>query len=244
MRRQAIERLNRHHHVVEAKDFTQAWFRRRNGLDPKSGLCAGLVQLWWASVCKGEDGIELLRTASSALVKEIVNRQLRSFYFRKTPNERDLDDDGVFWLKAKYGMTDLREIRSLCRKYGAQELLELDLILEHQSRIIDRKAFFRLSPDLLDAFTVPDRGLRLLLLRYVHAGCRGGQSGHRLALAVGSDGRCKFFDPNRGEITFRNLFHFRTWFAEFWQLCEYKSLIERPVADIPPLRLYRFGCAS
>jgi hypothetical protein len=237
-----IEQLNPCDYVLETKPFSQHWFRRKNGLNPKLGLCAALVQLWWASVREGKDGIELLVTANSLLVENIVNRQLRSYYFKETPNTAELNEEEAFWLNAKYGRTDLQEIRSLCEKYRASDLLELDLIFEHQAIIVAKQSSSRLTSDFLDAFTLPaEPGLRLLLLRHAHPGRRGGQSGHRMALSVSSDGGCKFFDPNRGEVTFKTLSGFRAWIADFWQICEYKARIEHPVADVPPLRLYRFG---
>jgi Yersinia/Haemophilus virulence surface antigen len=245
MRNATLDHLNRLHEVVEAKDFSQHWFRRKNGIDPSMGLCAGLVQVWWGSVRKGEDGIAVLKQATLGLVKEIIARQLRSFYFGRTPNYAELGEETIFWLRAKYGTDDLRDIRSLCQQYGANELLELDLAVEHESIIVDRHSFSGFSAELVNRFTVPaEPGLRLLLLRYVHLGRRGGQCGHRLGMAVQPDGCSKFFDPNQGEITFKTLQQFRDWFADFWLTSEYKPRIEQPVADIPPLRLYRFGYAA
>jgi hypothetical protein len=242
MQNDMLEHLNRRHDILEAHDFSQDWFRRKHGLDPGFGLCAGLVQVWWSYVRRGEDGIAVLKDAPLALVKEIIARQLRSFYFGRTPNETELDEETAFWLKAKYGKEDLREIQSLCQQYGVSELLELDLALEHQSMIVDKHSFSEFSPELMDRLTVPvEPGLRLLLLRYVHAGRRGGQCGHRMAMAVQADGCSKFFDPNQGEMTFKTLQQFKEWFADFWEICEYKPRIERPVADIPPFRLYRFS---
>jgi hypothetical protein len=244
MQNSTIQQLARHDSVVKAKFFSQQWFRRKNGLDSKLGLCSALVQLWWASVREGEDGIELLKNASPSLVEEIVNRQLRSYYFGKTPTEDTLDEETVYWLGAKYGRTDLQEIRRLCETYGADDLLELDLILAHQAIIVAKQSFSSVTPDFLDAFALtPGPGLRLLLLRHVDPRRRGGQAGHRLAMAVDSEGGCKFFEPNRGEMTFNTLLDFRAWFAGFWQVCEHKPKIEQPVADVPPLRLYRFGSA-
>jgi hypothetical protein len=242
MQKPTIKHPNRRHYVAESRSFGQPWFRRKNGLDPKFGLCAALVQLWWASVREGKDGIELLKNASSQLVEDIVNRQLRSYYFGKIPNETELDEETAFWLNAKYGTTDLREIRVLCEKYGVDDLLELDLTLEHQAIIVAKQSSSSLTPDFLDAFALPSEpGLRLLLLRYSHPGHRGGQSGHRMALAADSNGGCKFFDPNWGEMTFKALQDFRAWFVEFWKTCKYKSGIERPVPNILPFRLYRFS---
>jgi hypothetical protein len=242
MEKPTIEHLNRRDYVIEARPFSQDCFRRKNGLDPKLGLCAALVQLWWASVRGGHDGIELLKNADSSLIEDIVHRQLRSYYFGKVPTEAQLDEEAIFWLNAKYGRTDLREIQTLCEKYGASDLLDLDLILEHQAVIIAKHSSSRLTSGFLDAFTLPaEPGLRLLLLRYIHPGHRGGQSGHRMAMAVGSDGGCKFFDPNWGEVTFKTRASFRVWFADFWPISQYRPRIEQPVADILPLRLYRFG---
>ncbi len=240
-----LERLNRRHDIVEANDFSQDWFRRKHGLDPAMGLCAGLVQVWWDSVRKGEDGIAVLKDAPAPLIKEIIARQFRSFYFGKTPSEAEVDEKTAFWLKVKYGREDLREIKSLCQQYGASELLELDLVLEHQSMIVDKSSSSEFSTEFLDRFTFPaEPGLRLLLLRYVHAGRRGGQCGHRMAMAVQPDGYSKFFDPNQGEATFKTLRQFKEWFADFWEICEFKPRIKQPVADIPPLRLYRFSYES
>jgi len=237
-----LECLNRRHNIIEANEFSQDWFRRKHGLNPDMGLCAGLVQVWWSSVRRGEDGIAALKDASLPLLKEIIARQLRSFYFGRTPSEAELDEKAAFWLNAKYGRQDLREIESLCQQYGASELLELDLILEHQSMIVEKHSFSKFSPELLNVFIVPaEPGLRLMLLRYAHAGRRGGQCGHRMAMAVQPDGSSKFFDPNQGELTFRALQEFKEWFGDFWQISEYKRGIEQPVADIPPLRLYRFS---
>lgn len=242
MQNATLERLNRRHDILEANDFSQDWFRHKHGLESGMGLCAGLVQVWWASVRRGEDGIAVLKDAPLALVKEIIARQFRSFYFGRTPKEADLDEETAFWLRAKYGNEDLREIQSLCQQYGASELLELDLALEHQSMIVDKHSFSEFSPELLDGLTVPaEPGLRLLLLRYVHPGRRGGQCGHRMALAVQPDGCSRFFDPNHGEITFKTLQQFKEWFADFWQICEYKPRIDQLVADIPPFRWYRFS---
>jgi hypothetical protein len=245
MRNATLERLNRRHDIMEAIDFSQDWFRRKHGLDPGMGLCAGLVQVWWGSVRRGEDGIAVLKDATLRLVTEIIARQFRSFYFGRTPSEAELDEKTVFWLKTKYGRQDLKGIESLCQQYGATELLELDLALEHQSMIVDKHSFSAFSPELLDGLTVPgEPGLRLLLLRYVHAGRRGGQCGHRVAMAVQPDGCSKFFDPNQGEMTFKTLQQFKEWFADFWEICEYKRGIEHPVADIPPFRLYRLRYES
>lgn len=242
MQKPTIRDLNRSDDVTEARSFSQHWFRRKNGLAPKLGLCAALIQLWWASVRNGEDGIELLKNAGPSLVEVIVNRQLRSYYFGKMPDETRLDEESAYWLNAKYGSSDLRHIRALCREYGANDLLELDLILEHQTRLVARESSSRLTFDFLDAFTLPSKpGLRLLLLRYAYPGRRGGQTGHRMAMAVNDDSSCRFFDPNLGEAAFKTLRGFRAWFADFWEISEYKPRIEQPVAEILPLRLYRFA---
>jgi virulence surface antigen len=238
-----VENLNLRHQV-EAKSFTQDRFRRKNGLDPRMGLCAGLVQLWWAGLRQNQNTLDLLRNATPGLVNQVVDRQARSFYFGELPNAAEMDDETIFWLKFKYGKPNTREVQLLCRQHEVKELHELDLILEHEAPIVERRAFPCFSPELLDALTVPaDSGLRLLLLRYQAPGRKSGQSGHRVALAVNPNGSCRFFDPNCGEMTFPDLRRFRAWFADFWPISDYNSLIEQPVPGTPALRLYRFGCA-
>jgi hypothetical protein len=236
------EHLNRRHLVTDAQSFSQHWFRRKYGLAPSMGLCAGLLQAWWTSVRKGDDGIALLRNAPIDLVKEIVQRQFHSYYFARTPSDADLDEETVYWLTTKYGNADLHALQTLCHQYGCRELLELDLALDHGAYILDRLSLSTFSSELLDAFIIPaDPGLRMLLLRYAHTGSRGGQCGHRLGMVVTPHGTAKFFDPNYGELTFTTLQQFRDWFGDFWEISEYKSGVEHPVAEIPPFRFYRLG---
>jgi len=236
----ALQDLALRHDVLEVKLFSQEAFRSKHGVSPTVGLCAGLVQAWWSSVRCGEDGIAVLEDCTPTIVRSVLAQQLRSAYFEKIPSETAIDPETDYWLRIKYGRRSLQELRSLCVHHQVANLLELDLVLQYQSIIVERHIFPAFSAQLLGAFSESiEPGLRLLLLRYSHPGRRGGQCGHRVGLHLDKQGVAKLFDPNHGEVTFRSIQQFQSWFLEFWRVCEYRPRLEESVANSPPFRLYR-----
>jgi hypothetical protein len=243
MDRTAFNELNRRHRVRSARSFTSDRFQRAHGINRQIGLCAAFVQVWWLGLRQGNDGLAPLLNPTPAVIREILSRQARSFYFPELPaSDNSLSAEHASWFKFKYGDLTVHEIHALCQKYGVKEILELDLILHHEAPIVGRHVFTRYSPKIAEDLTCESNpGLRLMLLRYATPSRLSRQSGHRMGLVLSSGDSCRFFDPNCGEMRFERVCDFRDWFPDFWKESGYQQLIEQPFQAIPPISVYHFG---
>lgn len=206
----------------------------------KEGLCAGLVQVWWRYRCEGRDGVAALIDPSPEIAREVVERQLRAVYFRGNPHQADLTEEEKWWFRCKYGDLTLGELRNLCKIYSADNLLELDLIMQHRARLVARASFDYYSFGLTQALMGRgEPGLRLILFRY--SSTTGATRGHRVAFAVEPAGTCWLFDPNFIEVKFSSLEHFEAWFPAFWRISQYQAWVGRPMEGVPPVRVFQFS---
>lgn len=242
MRRAELEAVNQRHGVSATRFFTQEQFRRKYPFPSGLGLCSALVQVWWSYSKRQEDGLTAIVGATPTVLYDVRLRHICSFYFRIAPSESEITPIHKSWLQLKYGVTTLAELDALRSKYGAKSFLDLDLILQHEERIIDQTSFGSYSEKVIDALDVSgEPGLRLILLRYALPSRRSGESGHRFAVAVDHDQTCRLFDPNCGEITVRKSVDFSAWFSDFWTVSGYQQLTSASRFDMTSIYTYRFG---
>lgn len=242
MDRADIKALNTSHDVVKARFFTADQFRRRNGLDSHTGLCAGLVQVWWSCVRFGRDGLETVRNARPQVVADVRLRQARSYYWSEFPSETDMNSaaTGEF-MRLKYPGQTLANIHALCRAHHAESLFEFDLMSQHSAQIVLRHAFTSLTPSDFDVLaTNTQEGLRLMVLRYHAPNRKSGRAGHRIAFVREPADRIRFFDPNCGEIVFLGMKPFGRWLLDYWNLSAYSMYVADPVPGVPPVRVFQF----
>lgn len=241
----AIAEMNRRYELSRAYFFSQRLLRQKFGLTVSPGLCAGLVQVWWTELRKGNDAIHHLRHATPSLLRDVLLSQIRSWYLAKLPSSEDLCDSATIELfRFKYGEERLDVIYSLQQLFGIDDALELDLVLQHDSPIYRRFAFDRLDQGVIDALTdreVP--GLRLVLSRYRHRQRAKGESGHRSAFVLEPAGPCRFYDPSWGELSFSSVELFAEWFREYWKVARWEQMLLRRAPGSAPIRIFCFGGA-
>lgn len=242
LRRAAIEEMNARHRIGRARFYGQRQFCRQFQIGAGTGLCAGLVQVWWGEWRRGNDAIERLRSATPALVRDVLVSQARSVYLKNIPlTEGDLNATETELLRFKYGIANLSEIMALRDLFGVESVLELDLVLQHEAPIQARSMFTDFGSGVLDALTMcKDPGLRLLMIHY-NRKRRAGQHGHRTGLAVERDGSCAFYDPSMGEIAFSRLADYGAWLREYWSVRGWSEWLRRGTADLPPIQIFRFA---
>ena len=228
------------HHVSL---LDQRIFRQRFKRQLPVGLCAGLVQVWWAQHRKGANAVACLQKATPAVIQTIVLCQARSLYLRVlADSEEKLNPRERRLLNFKYGTTALVELDDLLKLFEVRNLLELDLVLQHGLPLVNRTQFRDLTLDVATTFSERmDSGLRLLVSRYGPASPGGRVSGHRCALAVESSGSCSFFDTTIGEVRFLSLEEFGVWFADFWAICCNKYAGRVLDRNIPAMQVFQFS---
>jgi hypothetical protein len=239
----AFEEMNRRHQISRAYFFSQKDFRRQFNIQLPIGLCAGLVQAWWAELRKGNDAIRCLKEATPKLIGDILLSQVRSVYLKEfPPHNRDLRTYEVELLKLKYGEDTVSSISSLFTLFGVNNCLELDLILLHDSPIIKRWQFSHLATDIVNALTEsPSPGLYLLLARYWDSKRASRERGHRSALVIEAAGSCRFYDPRWGEMSFLALDQFTRWFTEYWTTQLWDYYLQRGFPPSSPIQLFALG---
>jgi hypothetical protein len=152
LRRAAIEEMNAKHQITRAFFYSQDQFCRQFQIKVGTGLCAGLVQLWWSEKRRGKDAIERLRNATPALVHDVLVSQARSIYLKDIPlTEGELNSTEAELLKFKYGTDSLSEIIALQDIFGVKSMLEVDLALQQEAGIEDRWMSF---PTRITLFTL------------------------------------------------------------------------------------------
>jgi hypothetical protein len=238
-----FEELNRRHQISRAYFFSQKDFRRQFKIDIPIGLCAGLVQVWWSELQKGNDAIKSLQDATPRLVGDVFLSQARSFYLKEfPPQNRDLRTSEVKLLEFKYGEHSVPLIESLYSLLDVSNCLELDLALLHGLPIIKRWQFSHLASDIVNALresALP--GLYVLLIRFWHSKHVSGETGHRIALAIEEGGSCRFYDPRRGEMSFSTFDQFIEWFTDYWTTEQWDYFLQRGVPPAAPLQLFALG---
>ena len=241
LRRVAIEEMNAKHQITRAFFYSQDQFCRQFQIKVGTGLCAGLVQVWWSEKRRGNDAIARLRNATPALVHDVLVSQARSIYLKDIPaTEGKLNRTEAELLKFKYGTDSLSEIIALQDIFGVKTMLEVDLTLQQEARIEDRWMFTEWGSSVVDALTNSrDPGLRLLMLHYRRTR-RGGEGGHRSALTIEEDGSCAFYDPSTGETTFPQISDFAIWIKEYWSVRGWAQLLRRGATDLPPIQVFFF----
>lgn len=239
----AFEELNRRHQISRAYFFSQKDFRRQFNIDFPIGLCAGLVQTWWAELRKGNDAIKCLKEATPELVSTVLLSQTRSVYLKEFPPlNRDLRPYETELLRFKYGEESVSAIESLYALFGVNNCLELDLVLLHDLPLIKRWQFSHSASDVVGALTEsPTPKLYVLLTRFWDSKRPSGERGHRSALVIDSAGACRFYDPRWGEMHFATLEHFNGWFTEYWAKQRWDFFLQRGSPPSSPIQLYAFG---
>jgi hypothetical protein len=242
-KRMAVRELNNKHQLTRAFFFSQSRFRWRFGVMFPMGLCAGLVQVWWSELRKGNDAIVSLRNATPNLVRDVVLSQARSIYLKEFPDsDSGLTDAELDLLTFKYGANTLAEINSLQKLFDVETALEMDLVLQHGAKVAEKREFTYFCRDVGSALTQSgEAGLRVLLTRYAASGEGRGETGHRSGLVIHDDGSCRYYDPNRGEMSFATTDHFEAWFAEYFVLSGWDVFAQRGYSESPPIRIFRFG---
>lgn len=244
--RAAFEEINRRHRVVRACFFSQRDFREQFKIDIPIGLCAGLVQVWWSELRKGNDAIRCLQEATPKLVGDVLWSQARSFYLQEFPPiNRDLRTAEVKLLEFKYGDHSAPLIESLCGLFGVSDCLELDLALLCGLPIMRRWGFSHRVSDIVDALTESPRpGLYVFLIRFWHrkqVSRERGHRGHRIALIIEPAGACRFYDPRRGEMSFSTLDQFTAWFTDYWEIEDWDYYLQRGFPPPVPIQLFALG---
>lgn len=242
-KRAAFEDMNRRHQISRAYFFSQNDFRRQFNIDLPVGLCAGLVQAWWAELRKGNDAIRCLKEATPKLIGDVLLSQARSFYLKEfPPHNRSLRTYEAELLKFKYGEHRVSLITSLYTLFGVNNCLELDLALLHDLPIIKRWQFSHLASDVVNALTESPRpGLYMLLSRFWDSKRASGERGHRSALVIEAAGTCRFYDPRWGEMSFLALDQFTRWFAEYWTTQRWDYFLQRGFPPPAPIQLFALG---
>jgi hypothetical protein len=243
--RAAFEELNRRHQVGRAYFFSQKDFRRQFNIRLPIGLCAGLVQVWWAELRKGNDAIRCLKEATPQLIGGVLLSQARSVYLKEFPPlNRGLRAYEVELLKFKYGEQSVSSINDLCKLFDVNNCLELDLTLLHDLPVIKRWQFSHLASDVVNAIEESRRpGLYVLLARYWDSKRPSKERGHRSALFIEAAGSCRFYDPLWGEMSFLNLDQFGGWFTEYWTAQLWDYYLQRGTPPSTPVQLFAFGGA-
>lgn len=238
-----LDEMTRRHKLTRATIFSQNDLQRKLGLRFSMGMCAGLVQVWWAELRKGKDGIEYIRQAEPSLIREMLLYQTRSIYLKGLPSSnRDLSASETDLLAFKYGTAMVSEIESLMRLFNVSTTLELDLVLQHELPLLQKWEFDQFGPGLLRALCGSSApGLRLLLLRFRRPKRVGGEKGHRSALVIGAEGEYRFYDPRYGELCFSAGQRFADWFTDYWAVGRWERLVQRGLPASPPIRVFRFG---
>jgi hypothetical protein len=239
----AFEEMNRRHQVSRAYFFSQKDFRRQFNIDFPIGLCAGLVQAWWAELRKGNDAIRSLKEATPKLIGAVLLSQARSVYLKEFPPlNRDLRPYETELLRFKYGEESVPAINSLYTLFGVNNCLELDLVLLNDLPIIKRWQFSHSASDIVNALTEsPTPRLYVLLTRFWDSKRPGAERGHRSALVIEAAGSCRFYDPRWGEMHFSALDHFNSWFTEYWTKQRWDFFLQRGAPPSSPIQLFAFG---
>jgi hypothetical protein len=242
-RQAAFEEMNRRHQISREYFFSQKDFRRRFNIDFPIGLCAGLVQAWWAELRKGNDAIACLKEATPKLIKDVVLSQARSFYLKEfPPANRFLLSYETELLRFKYGEDSVPSIRSLCDLFDVNNCLELDLALLHDLPILKRWQFGYLASDIVSVLKESPRpSLYLLLLRFWDSKRASAERGHRTAFVIEATGSCRFYDPRLGEMSFANLDQFTGWFSEYWTAERWDYFLQRGLPPSVPIQLFALG---
>lgn len=240
-----FEELNLRHQVDRAVRFSQKEFRRKFDIRLPIGLCAGLVQAWWAESRRGNDAIICLREATPTLICEVLLSQTRSVYLKEfPPSNRDLRPYEIELLKLKYGEQSVSSVNSLCALFGVDNCLELDLALLHDLPVLKRWQFSHLASDILSALEKSGHpGLYVLLARYWDSKRPSKERGHRSALVIEASGSCRFYDPLWGEVSFSTFEHFSRWFAEYWTAQLWEYYLQRGTPPAAPVQLFALGGA-
>ncbi|HET6976346.1 MAG TPA: hypothetical protein VFI24_08485 [Pyrinomonadaceae bacterium] len=241
--RAAFEGINRDHQVCREIFFSQKDFRRQFNIHLPIGLCAGLIQVWWAELRKGNDAITCLKEATPKLISEVVLSQARSVYLKEFPPlNRDLRPYEIALLRFKYEEESESSISSLCTAFGANNCLELDLALLHDSPIIKRWQFSHSASNIVNALneSLP-ASLYVLLTRFWDSKRPSAERGHRTALVIEPAGSCRFYDPRWGEMSFVSLDHFTRWFTDYWTILDWDYLLQRGSPPSSPIQLFAFG---
>jgi hypothetical protein len=209
--RSCFEELNRCSRVTFASYFHQRRLRRAHSLPRGFGLCAALVEVWWEAVRDGHAGLAAFEREPSAIVKDLIARQLRSAYLADWPADQASPGTSErALLESKYGTADLRAIADRATALGIETPLALDLYWRFGLRIAQTQNWQHCATaPPIAALAIDEPGLRVLLLRY-------GASGHRMAFLVEPGGGLRFFDPNAGEVNFSSGADFAAWFELFW----------------------------
>ncbi len=238
-----FEEMNRRHQISRTYFFSQKDFRRQFNIDFPIGLCAGLVQVWWAELRKGNDAIRCLKEATPKLIGDVLLSQARSVYLKEFPPlNRNLRPHETELLRFKYGEDTVSSIESLYTLLGVNNCLELDLALLYDLPIIRRWQFSHLASDILNALTESPRpSLYVLLTRFWDSKRPSGERGHRSALVIEAAGSCRFYDPRWGEMHFLALDHFNRWFTEYWTKQRWDYFLQRGSPPSSPIQLFAFG---
>jgi hypothetical protein len=240
-----VKQVNRRHQIVRACFIAQGSLRKKLGQRFPTGLCAGLVQVWWAELRKGNDAIYCIERAPASLIREVLLYQVRSIYLKELP-----DSDNGFsvseteLLRFKYGAGKLSEVESLQRLFGVGSALELDLVLQHELPILQKWEFAHFGLDVVNALAQSGHvGLHLLLIRFRRAKRLSGEIGHRTALVIEAGGSCRYYDPRWGELVFSEVAHFVDWFTDYWMVGGWERKMQRGLPTCPPIRIFVFGGA-
>lgn len=239
----ALEEMNLRHQISRAYLFSQKDFRRQFKIDFPIGLCAGLVQAWWAELRKGNDAINCLKEATPELIGAVLLSQARSVYLKEFPPlNRELRPFETELLRFKYGEESVSAIKSLYTLFGVNNCLELDLVLLHDLPIMKRWQFSHLASDIISALTEsPTPRLYVLLTRFWDSKRPGGERGHRSALVIEAAGSCRFYDPRWGEMHFSAFDHFNSWFTDYWSKQRWDFFLQRGAPPSSPIQLFAFG---
>ena len=240
-----MEDLNRQYPASRVCLFTQRHFRQNLKTSFPIGLCAGLVQVWWAELRKGNDAMSSLRAPTPSLMRDVLLSQAFSVYVTRLPeSDTGLSAAQAQLLKLKYGQASLPEIEALQRLFNVRSALELDLVLQHELPILERWEFEHFSRELVSELAQNTQpGLYLLVARYRSTEHNGRESGHRCALAVENGKTYRFYDPSLGEITFSAAEDFRNWFLGYLQINHWETLLQARTPSAPPIRIFHFGGA-
>ena len=245
MKRTLFEDLCRRHHAEGFRYFHQRrlWRPLREPGRESAGLCAALIEMWWGALVKGDSLLERLTEPTPALLRQLTETQRRSRHLHALEGvaATDLNAKDRELLKHKYGSADPDLIRTRLAHRGAADFLELDLMTSFHCRIASRSHLDRegVDPGSWRMDDGPGAWLMLAVLRYTKPkGAGAVQSGHRLALARLTPHRLVFFDPNCGQVIFRDAASCQAWLADFWQAAIYRHRLP-PRQDLHYLTLFQ-----
>ncbi|WP_144182737.1 YopT-type cysteine protease domain-containing protein [Elioraea rosea] len=93
--------------------------------------------------------------------------------------------------------------------------------IENRIRFLEGHGLTRIGQTTLtiEPLNMTEVANELYELGYKQISFRGGGEGHAVA-AVVADARCRFFDPNYGEVEFTDRGAFSNWFIRYWMAAD------------------------